>query len=656
MKAMFRVPCSVFRRPPGAFEVRSSKFKVRSSLHSAFRIPHSALAFALAATAGFAQEKPPQQLPEVVVTATRTPESRDSVAASVSVMTREEAEARGLNTLADLLDQFAGLAVVRSGTPGQTTTIFSRGTQGKHTLLTMDGRRQTPNILGGYDWASLTLDNVDRVEAMRSPISSLYGGEAIGGVINVITRSGRGLRAPEHSVSFEAGSFATFRESLASRGAKGAWDYSLSASRQDSDFDRANDNYKLTALRGSTGWEASPSLYLDLKGSFYKSNAGSPGSTTFPDAGAFLRREVATLSPGIEWSPSETIEARLYYGFEHQYQRSVFTLFGGSDDQQRNVSQLVEGQLTWLAREKWKLTFGAALQDLTFSQVNMAGVEDIHLNTTSFGLYAQSQWSPLERVTLANSVRHDHYSDYPGATTWRQALSVRVPTTETRVFGAVARAFSPPAQGDLFFPGFFGYSVTLQPESSLGWEAGIEQPLAEGRVKLGATWFRNEIANLINFDPTPRPGAPFGAPANVASALTEGIEASASVKPLDWLEARAGYTYLTALDLATGQRLVRRPRHSGTLDLAARPADKLSLTAGAQLVSARTDFFTDTFFNTTRAHGQDFVLLRAAAKYQLTKEAQLWLRAENLSDVKHEQAAQFPATRLGIFGGLKLRF
>lgn len=646
MKKLYRVSSSTFRVP-------GSEFGVQGLARHGAR-----LALALAATSAFAQEptNPPARLQEVVVTATRTAEPADRVAASVSVVTRAEADARGITTLADALDLINGLAVVRTGTPGQTTTVFSRGTQGKHTLLTIDGRRQTPNILGGYDWASLTLDNVDRVEVMRSPVSSLYGGEAIGGVVNALTRSGRGLRAPEHEVAFEAGSFRTFRESLATRGATGPWDYALSASRQDSDYDRANDRYRLTTLRGSTGWEANDAAYLDLKGAFHQSDAGSPGSTTFPDPGAFLRREVVNLSPGIEWNPSDSIEARLYYGFERQYQRSVFTLFGGSDDQQRNVSQLVEGQLNWTVTDRWKLTFGAALQDLTFSQINNTGEEDIHLNTTSFGLYAQSQWSPLPRVTLVNSVRHDHYSDYPGATTWRQAMSARVPGTETRVFAAVARAFSPPAQGDLFFPGVFGYNVTLQPESSFGWEAGFEQPLAGGRLKLGATWFRNEIDNLISFDPTPRPGAPFGAPANVAGALTEGVEAGASLKPFDGLEARASYTYLTARDLATTLRLVRRPRHTATLDVAARPMKTLTLSAGAQLVSGRTDFYTDPFFTTTREHGQDYVVVRAAARYQFTEQAQLWIRAENLTDVKYEQAAQFPAPRLGIFGGFKLSF
>ena len=612
----------------------------------------------LAATAA-AQEirtNTPAVLPTVVVTATRTAEPLDRVAASVTVVTRADAEARGITTLAAALEDIAGLAVVRSGTPGQTTTVFSRGTQGKHVLLTVDGRRQTPNILGGYDWASLTLDNVDRIEVMRSPISSLYGGEAIGGVVNLITRSGRGLAQPEHEVSFEAGSFTTFRETFASRGAKGAMDYSLSASRQDADFPRANDDYRLTTVRGSTGWEANAQTYLDLKGSFSASHAGSPGSTTFPDPGAFFQSEVVNLSPGVAWQSENGVEARLYYGFEHQYNRSFFTLFGGADDHQRNVSQLVDGQVNWAVTDSWKLTAGAALQDLTFSQVNAAGVEDIHLNTTSFGAYAQSQWSPIPRVTLVNSVRHDHYSDYRGATTWRQALSVRTPVTETRIFGAVARSFSPPAQGDLFFPGVFGYSVTLQPESCRSWEVGVEQPLWENRLVLGATWFRNEISDLIAFDPTPAPGAPFGAPRNVSSALAEGVETTATYKPLDWLEARAGYTYLTAHDASTGQRLLRRPRHTGSLALAVRPTEQLTLTTGAQLVSGRVDNYTDTAFTTTRAHGQDYVLLRATARWQFTPKAQLWLRGENLSDVTYEESAQFPALRLGVYGGVKLTF
>ena len=203
-------------------EVRSRKSGVGS------RVKHVALGALLAVPLGAqAQEgktNAPSVLPTVVVTATRTEESVDKTAASVTILTREDFTALGLTTVADALDHVAGLAVVRNGTPGQPTSVFSRGTKSNHTLLVVDGRRVPAMLAGGQDWGNLSLDGVERIEVLRSASSALYGGDAIGGVIQVRTLSGRGLAVPIHETSFEAGSFQPFRESLTSRGASGKFD------------------------------------------------------------------------------------------------------------------------------------------------------------------------------------------------------------------------------------------------------------------------------------------------------------------------------------------------------------------------------------------------------------------------------------------------
>ncbi len=595
----------------------------------------------------------PGYSPPFIVTATRNPERVDRTAASVTVVSRESFEGDGQTSVAGALDAVPGFNTARNGTPGQSTSLFTRGTEGNHTLLLVDGRRQAPNLLGGYDWANLTLDNVARIESVRTPASVLYGSDAIGGVVNLVTLSGRGLSKPEHTVSFEGGSFKSFRESFGSRGALGAFDYSIGLSHFSADYPRANNDYKLKTIRGSVGYQIAPDWYFDLKGTYNESDGGSPGSVAFPDPVAGLERENSSISPGITWDFSDWVQLKAYYAHDYQFQRYRDQF--ATDNQQRLVSQQGDLQADIELREDWKITLGAALLDLTVSQINAVGARNIYANQTGAGGYVQSRWSPVEPLALINSVRYDSYTDYDNAVTWRQGASWRFNGTDTLLMGSVSTSYSPPTPGDLYFPGFD--NPNLKSEEAFGWEIGLRQPLLKGQLSVSATYFRNEIDNLIQFDTTPKPGYPFGRPENVASALTEGVELETEWFYKRWLETKLSYTYLTARDGTANARLLRRPRHAAALDMTVKFNSRMRLGVGVQMVSARVDNFTNPLtFVTTRAHSEDYVLLRARASYQLSKNAELWLRGENLSDVKYEQVAQFPSLRLGVFGGLKLKF
>ncbi|MFM8469626.1 MAG: TonB-dependent receptor, partial [Limisphaerales bacterium] len=286
---------------------------VRSILY-----PLLALASAAAALGQETKTNAPAALPTVVVTATRTEEPVDKTAASVTVLTHADLAQQNLTSLADALDTVAGLAVLRNGTPGQPTSVFSRGSKNSHTLLVVDGRRVPAMLAGGYDWSNLDLVGVERIEVLRSANSARDGGDAIGGVVNVRTFSGRGLARPVHEVSAEGGSFSTFRESLTSRGAAGKFDYAVSASRFDAAFPRDNNDQRLTSFRGGVGYEFTPELYADFKTTYAQADGGTPGGTSFPSVDDHLKRESTQVSPGLVWTPSETVDSRLYYALENQ--------------------------------------------------------------------------------------------------------------------------------------------------------------------------------------------------------------------------------------------------------------------------------------------------------------------------------------------------
>jgi vitamin B12 transporter len=179
-------------------------------------------------------------LPEVVITATKTKTETWRTASSVTVIDRKKIDEQQLKLLPEALRQVPGLVIADRGTPGSVNGIFLRGTNSDQTLVVIDGRPMPANLAGLYNIETMALDNVERIEVLRGPAASLYGGKTLGGVINIITRSGHGLSKPETTLMWEGGSFGTSRESLGTRGAVGIYDWSLDLSRTDTQGYRLN--------------------------------------------------------------------------------------------------------------------------------------------------------------------------------------------------------------------------------------------------------------------------------------------------------------------------------------------------------------------------------------------------------------------------------
>jgi vitamin B12 transporter len=604
-----------------------------------------------AATAARAQESTntASRLREVVVTATKLAQPVEQTAATVTVITREQLEARHAATLAEALEGVPSLSVIRSGTPGQQTSVFSRGTESNHTLLTVDGRRLPANLAGGFFYENLTLDNVERIEVVRTPSSALYGADAIGGVINVITRNGRGLEQPEHELSFEGGSFNTFRESASSRGAFGKFDYAVGASQFNAAFPRDNNDFRLTTIRSSVGYELTDDLYVDLKSSYFQSFGGSPGAGPGANLGAHLKREVVNVSPGVTWDYSEMLQSKLFYTYDHQFQPSKDPSFPAPFSINRLTidAHRVEWQNHLQPTDAWRLTAGFDVQD-TSADRDTDGAQNVRANITGVGVYAQSQWTPFERFNVLNSVRYDTFTDYANAVTWRQGLSYRLPRVETLLYGNVSRSFAPPTIQDLYFP--FGSNPNLVPERALSWEIGVEQPFLDDTLAVSAVWFQNRYRNFIELNPA-------FTPVNVPEATTEGVETAVKWAPCASFSARLSYTYLTATDDLNNRRLIRRPRHQLGGDVTVKPLDPLTLTAGLSWNLDREDAnFPPPAFARANIDYGDYLLARASATWKFNEHLQVWVRGDNLADDQFEYVRNFPALRAAVYGGLKLTF
>jgi vitamin B12 transporter len=438
-------------------------------------------------------------LPTIFVTAaTRETQSPESTAATTTVLSHQFLDDSKYVSVTDALQQVPGLSVVTSGMPGAQTSVFIHGLESRQTLVTVDGRRQSAGLSGADDnLANLTLDNVDQIEVVRTPVSSYQGGSAMGGVINLVTLSGKGLAAPISSVSAEAGSFNTFRENAQSRGAFGNFDYSVSGTRQDASYPALStgtpgpfgspgltgqaDQYRNTSYRGNFGYQVTPDVYVDVHTAYSNAYTGSPGPFATPNPTANLAIEDWNISPEVVAKVTDFYSTKLYYTRDQQRQAFVdtydFALFGGGQGDLTHTqinTDSVDWQNDFQIAHNWSVTAGVQSDSQDYYQYDDGlGMRTFEGSQSNVGGYVSSQWQPLPGLNVLTSGRYDSYSDFVGAFSWRQGVSYVVAPTQTVVHASVARAFTPPPLQDTVesFPPFSIANPNLKPETDLGWEA-----------------------------------------------------------------------------------------------------------------------------------------------------------------------------------------
>ena len=254
----------------------------------------------------------------IVVSATRFEIPLDQSPASASVVTSQDLEIKQTERISDALREVPGLSVVQTGTAGQLTSVFMRGLRSEHVQVLLDGIPVNQGLQGAFNFADLTVDNIDRIEVVRGPQSTIYGPRALAGVIQLFTKQGEGT--PGVTVSAEGGSYDTFRESVQSDGKIDNFDYSFGASRLDTDNSRPNNEYRNTAAIADVGW--SPNGQLRIGGLFTYSNSdtGNPNSIFTPKPFDNFLTERWLIAPHIDFKPVDWWSHKLIVSYDHERQ------------------------------------------------------------------------------------------------------------------------------------------------------------------------------------------------------------------------------------------------------------------------------------------------------------------------------------------------
>jgi len=617
----------------------------------------------------------------VVVTAERTELPASAVASSTTVLTRAQLDEMHAENVAQALRHVPSLNVVQTGRRGGVTGVFARGGNSNFNLVMVDGVKMN-DFGGAFNFASLPIEGVERIEVVRGPQSALYGLNAIGSVIHIITR--RASAPIEARGQAEGGSFGTVRGSFGAGGRAGRFGWNFDLMRHSSEGVVPNDDYLNQA--GSLHLEYEPTAASRLRYTLLAdaNEVGAPGAYRFRAVDRITRGKENSYVNGLEFETQrgrfrQKLSGGFYtdrLGFVSSFGPSRSRQFRASVGTQTDVS-LAEGDV---------LTFGFEYQRERFRNTFVTNERsaDFPLVRNNFGWYVENLYQRGGRLFLNTGLRLENIrtSALP-ADAFGSRPSVRERST-VALSPKISAAFLPRAGGGaklhasagtgLRAPDGFELAFTnnpgLEPERTTSFDAGIEQELAGRRAVVDLTYFYNRYHDLIVTLRGDLRGLSRWQSDNLSNSRAEGLELSGAVRPAEWISFDGHYTWLKsevlALDRApgrtptpfqVGQRLLRRPEHSAAYSITWRiPRLRLTLNTGAVMRSTILDVHPLLGLSGGLLENPGYARPDLGAEIALSREVALFGRLYNFSDNRYEEALGFPALRRNFVAGLKFRW
>jgi vitamin B12 transporter len=600
----------------------------------------------------------------VVVTATRIATPANQVASAMTVIDASDIELRQQRSLPDVLADVPGLNLVQTGGEGGQTSVFMRGTNSNHVKVLVDGIdvSDPSNPGGGFDFGKYNSADIARVEVLRGPQSGLYGSDAIGGVINVITKQGEGPLSLTGEA--EGGSFETFNQDATVSGSSDDFHYRATLSHLHAGATpvtpldllqpgetRHDDYYDNVTASTKLGYNLNDHFDLGFAGRVSDGLGYITGDAT--DLVTFLSFPSPTQTRNYVQSYGSRGTAHLVLGsFDQTLGMSYSSTVTSSMDPNNGSLPSSGDRIAFDWQGSMPIASG---ETVVVGATNIRDAMHVPISagiTTNAG-YGELQSSlpgVMDGVDVNNSVsvRYDSNSRYGDHVTWRVAPLVTVSSTGTRLHASYGTGFKAPSLEQLFlsFPTFdFFANPDLKPETSEGYDVGVDQTLFG--VQGGITWFHNDITNLIETNPVT-----FENNINIGRARTEGIESYLSWQALDTLMLRADYTYTEAEDADLHEELVRRPKNklSGEARWQATPA--LNLDASLLYVGSWVDGSRD--FSVPRLNAHPYWTADLAASYALTETLTVTGRMSNLFGKTYENPVGFLQPGRAFYAGLKV--
>ena len=498
----------------------------------------------------------------VVITATREPAAIGRSTADIVLIDADTIRNSSADSVEDLIRRVAGIQVVRNGGPGQSSGFFIRGSSTNSTVVLVDGVRIGSATLGQAEFEAFSLAQIERIEVLRGPASSLYGADAVGGVVQIFTRRGEG--APKWNAAAEVGGYHSWRSDAGASGAIGAWDYALSLGHDESrgvsaiapgdqfgQFNPDRDGFRRDSGTVRLGFTPAPGhrIGVHVLETHLDAQYDATEPPFFDDPSPDFRNRLVTRVASIDYrgKPSAAWTTTL------QGSRATDDLTSGGNIKSRFITR--REQATW----QNALAFASGQQLLlAYEHVDERATSDVFELSRRNDAAVVGYSATFGSHSLQADLRRDDNSAYGGSTTGRLGYTIDV-GSGVKLRGLAGTTFRAPTFNDLAFPGFG--VATIQPERGRSVEAGASWQGEAATVS--ATVYRNRVEDLIGFQPDAAacpPGYPFGCAANTARARLQGLTLAASGR---WraLDLRANVDLLDAKDDDSGIRLARRAAH-----------------------------------------------------------------------------------------------
>jgi vitamin B12 transporter len=611
----------------------------------------------------------------VVVSPTAIATPANEVASSVTVITSQELEQRQLRSAPDAISAVPGLNIVQSGSPGGQTSIFLRGTNSNHTKFLIDGIdvSDPSNPNRSFDLGQLLTGDIERIEVLRGPQSGLYGADALGGVVSVITKKGEG--PPKITFSTEGGTFNTFNQHGSFSGSGANYNYSFNVDHFHSGAvpvtplellppgqRRIDDYYDNKTYSTKLGVDVTDNLTLNYVARYTDAKLRFTGNNF-----NFFPAPPADLQSAQVVHKFFTRSEAVYSAFDGRFVNYFGVNF--TDHWNHNADPYgFNGPISVNSGDRIRYDYRGVVQALPNTTVIFGASEEtesfqqngLHKSAETKGAFIELQTEYQKRFFLVANGRIDDDEFFGSHSTYRVAPAVIVPWSETKFKASYGTAFKTPTLSQRFldFPPTFFANPNLQPESSIGYDYGFEQPVWNDRARFGVTWFSNDITNLIMAGPTGQFDTSFGFSIpiqqnfNVGKANTSGLEAFAAANVTDRVKIRGDYTFTRAVDAITGLELLRRPRHKFSAQLLWNPTDDISFSGTVLHVGSWIDANRD--FSIPRLTAPGFTVVNIAASYQINQNLQAFARIDNLFDEHYQNPTGFERPGLAAYIGMKV--
>jgi len=582
-------------------------------------------------------------LGEMVVTASRVPEPEKETTSAVIVIRRDDIKRMNVQFVPDVLRQVADINLFQSGGVGRAATVMLRGGSPNQVLVMIDGVKVKSTTTGQFDFAGITVDDIERIEIVKGPQSTIYGSEAMAGVINIITRKGApGARA---EISYESGANSTTHPSFTLSGGMGSYDYRVTGSYLDTEGISAakggaeRDGYRNTTVSGKFGMAATRNLNIEVSGKYREDRADLDFGTSSPDDPNYVQEGrhyvFSTKGTLLLWDKWEQVLTLSTVREDLTYSDPDPDPFSFYNAEIESRTDTADWQHNFYLANGYSITLGAEHRREK-GDIKDSFDEQIDNTAVYFNTRRKS-----DNLTMTLGVRQDMHETFGDRLTWRAGLTEEA-GGGMRFRASYGTGFRAPTLNELFYPG--SGNPDLKPEESESWELGVEQDYSEN-LTLSVTYFEQNYHDLIEWVET----APWTwQPENVSRAKVKGVEAGATYRLSSAFTLRAAYANLDTEDRTDGGRLPRRPKDKVNVG-ADYSGGRLSLHADYSYVGKRYD-------PGVSRNLAPYNLVNLSGDLGLTKYISLFARVENLLNEDYEEVGGYGTPGASLYGGAKIVF